>query len=94
MSATRQYARARERATKRQAIALLQKMPKPPSHDGQCACGCCHKPDKGPCHLFRRHGREGRCDYCDHGILCHRRKGEPMPKEFNQPLKVDEKGRP
>lgn len=63
-------------------MELFNKMPKPPSVDGECACGCEVKPDNGPCPMWQR-GTGKRCLICDHDIACHRRKGEAPPKDWN-----------
>lgn len=81
----RKFKRQRIRKNAEQAQRLIDKLPKPPRENGECACGCCHKPDRGPCPTFRK-GANDRCVVCDHGILCHRRKGEAPPKSWNVPI--------
>lgn len=66
---------------------VFNSLPKPPVHDGVCACGCCHVPDRGPCPEYHK-GANERCAVCDHSRLCHRRKGEPPPKDWNAPLRL------
>jgi hypothetical protein len=63
-------------------MALFNKMPKPPKIDGKCACGCVIEPDKGACPTWQK-GAGDRCLICDHDIACHRRKGDPMPEDWN-----------
>jgi hypothetical protein len=36
----------------------------------KCPCGCCDRPDNGPCKCFEP-GGNGRCAYCDHSEKCH-----------------------
>ena len=74
--------KAREQDPKR----LFQQLPKPKKNeDGTCSCGCCHLPDHGPCPKYIP-GANKRCAVCDHGILCHRRKGEKPPADWNCPV--------
>lgn len=95
MNALRRLARQQEKKKKADAIALLQKLPKPPKENGVCACGCCHRGDNdhGPCPEFVGGSGGGRCAICDHGLTCHRRKGEPPPQDWNVPIKLNEKHR-
>src|SRR3954471_5798053 len=94
MNALRKLARAQRNKKRLEGLALLQKLPKPPSDTGVCACGCCHRGtnDHGPCPRFVA-GGNGRCAICDHGLTCHRRKGEPPPRDWNVPVKLNEKHR-
>jgi DNA-directed RNA polymerase subunit M/transcription elongation factor TFIIS len=90
MNILRRLKRNQNRAKRDEAIALLQKLPKPPKDErGQCACGCSHKHDHGPCPQFIAGGP--RCAVCDHGLTCHRRKGEAPPDDWNVPLKLNDK---
>lgn len=67
---------------------LFQGLPKPKKNDdGSCSCGCCEEPDAGPCPKYYQ-GANKRCAICDHSILCHRRKGEPPPKDWNAPRRM------
>lgn len=67
---------------------IFQNSPKPEKNaDGKCSCGCCHAVDYGPCPKF--YGEPGgRCAVCDHSKACHRRKGEPPPKNWNNPVEL------
>jgi hypothetical protein len=67
---------------------LFQQTPKPPKDDkGNCSCGCCCRPDRGACPRFLE-GANGRCAVCDHSKACHRRKGEPPPADWNNPISL------
>ena len=53
MSLSRKIARANAKATLKKAQAALKNIP-PPGKDaeGNCLCGCIHRPDKGACPKF------------------------------------------
>lgn len=84
------YLRNMRKLRRAAAIKTLQRMPKPPIEDGICACGCIHRPTRGPCPKFIS-GPGKRCVLCDHSIACHRRKGEPPPQDWDFPDKFPEK---
>lgn len=80
------YSRNLQKARRAKARAVLNILPKPPVENGECACGCSHVPVKGACPDFRLIDiSSDRCRVCDHAIVCHRRKGEPPPKDWDFP---------
>jgi hypothetical protein len=87
MSATRKIKRSMAKRHEQQMKEALLKIPKPAVVNGKCECGCRHVPCLGPCPEFIR-GANDRCAVCDHGQLCHRRRGEPPPKDWDSPLLI------
>jgi hypothetical protein len=83
----RSFERHQRRRRLKEAIKAIQRVPKPPVVDGVCACGCCHVPDNGACPKYIA-GLNDRCVVCDHSVVCHRRKGEAPPHNWNTPVKV------